>query len=431
MDACVLSIGSELTYGQTVDTNAAWLSQRLAGIGISTQLHVTVADDLEAVAAEIKRICGRVGVLLISGGLGPTPDDLTRQALASAMGVALELREEYVEKIRDFFTVRGREMPEANTVQAMFPAGAAAIENTCGTAPGIRVDFHETLIFVMPGVPREMKVMFERDVLPILAKQSGGQVLLATTLYSFGEGESTISMKIHDLMERGRNPAVGTTAKQGVIGIRIHARGDSQEEASRLLEDMADQVRSRLGPLIFGENDGRLAVAVARLLAARGETVSTAESCTGGLIAKSLTDISGSSNYFLQGLVTYSNEAKMGLLDVPGELIDQHGAVSEQVAHAMAVNCRAKSGSDYALSVTGIAGPTGGTPQKPVGLVYIGLADKDGCEVTEHRIGEFLSREDIRDRTHKTALNRLRLKLVGETPKGNFRSINCWIMKIT
>lgn len=412
MDACILSIGNELTLGQTVDTNTAWLSRRLAELGIRVRLHVTVSDECEAIRRELERACEWADVVLATGGLGPTADDLTRDALAALMGVGLVRHEASVEQIRAFFADRGRTMPEANIVQAMIPAGCEPMVNTCGTAPGIRGQWKRARIFVMPGVPREMQMMYDRDVLPALAPLAGEGVILATTLYCHGAGESDIGERIRDLMARDRNPTVGTTAKQTIIGVRIHAQGRTREEAERLLDGDRAEVRRRLGTLVFGENDDRLATPVAALLLERGLTVSTAESCTGGLLAGRLTDIPGSSGYFLQGVVTYSNAAKTDRLGVPPELIARHGAVSREVAEAMALGCRRMSGSDLAVSVTGIAGPGGGTPDKPVGLVYIGLADAEGCVVSEHRMGSDLAREEIRDRTCKAALNRLRLKLL-------------------
>ncbi|HOB75907.1 MAG TPA: competence/damage-inducible protein A [Phycisphaerae bacterium] len=414
MNAAILSIGTELTLGQTVDTNSAWLSQRLAELGIRVQWHVTVPDELEPIRQELERACAQVDVVLVTGGLGPTADDLTRDALAALMGVGLERREEYVEQIRAFFASRGRDMPEANIVQAMFPTGSEPITNTCGTAPGIRARWKDTLIFIMPGVPREMRVMYDRDVLPVLAPLAGEGVILASTLYCFGAGESDIAEKIRDLMARGRNPTVGTTAQQTVIGVRIHVQGRTRAEAQALLDRDREEIRRRLGTLVFGENNDQLAAAVAALLFDKQKTIATAESCTGGLLAGRLTDIPGSSRYFLQGVVTYANEAKTALLGVPADLIARHGAVSREVAEVMATACRQRANADFALSVTGIAGPGGGTAQKPVGLVYIGLADAEGCQVTEHRLGDCLTRDEIRDRTCKAALNRLRLRLLGE-----------------
>jgi len=411
MQAAILSIGNELTLGQTVDTNAAWLAGRLAEMGVRVRVHATVADEVEPIRMELERACDLAEVVLATGGLGPTADDLTRDALAALMGSELTLREECAAQIRAFFSSRGREMPESNLVQAMLPAGSEPIANTCGTAPGIRAQWKGRMIFVLPGVPREMQVMFDRDVRPVLAPLAGEAVILAATLYTYGLGEAQVGERIRDLMARGRNPTVGTTAQQTVIGVRIHAHGRTRAEARRLLDLDRAEIRGRLGSLIFGEDDDRLSAAVARLLTERKKTVSTAESCTGGLLAKQLTDVPGSSAYFLQGVVAYANQAKSSLLGVPPEMIARHGAVSREVAEALAVGCRRISGSDFALSVTGIAGPGGGTADKPVGLVYVGLADAGVCDVTEHRLGDSLTRDEVRDRSCKAALNRLRLKL--------------------
>jgi len=411
MNAIILSVGNELTLGQTVDTNSAWLSRRLAEVGVQVVMHATVADELEPLVREIRRASELADLVLITGGLGPTADDLTRDALAAVLGVELVLEERYLEQIRAFFAERGRPMPEANRVQAMFPAGSEPIENTCGTAPGIRARVGRAMVFVMPGVPREMRVMYDRDILPWLQAHTNGAVILARTIQTFGAGESEVGERIRDLMARGRNPTVGTTAQQAVIGVRIHAAGASRAEAEALLEQTTAEIRSRLGNIVYGQDADTLWSVVVRELIARGETLSTAESCTGGLVAKRITDVPGSSACFLEGVVTYANEAKIRLLGVPAELIAAHGAVSRPVAEAMAVACRERSGSDYALSVTGIAGPSGGTPEKPVGLVYVGLADADGCDVLQLRLGSTLDREEIRDRTTKTALNLLRLRL--------------------
>jgi nicotinamide-nucleotide amidase len=412
MQAIILSVGTELTLGQTVDTNTAWLSQRLCEIGIPVLMHLTVADELEPLRREIERAAGLADVVLISGGIGPTADDLTRDALAAAMGVEIELRPAWVEQIRAFFTARGREMPQANAVQAMFPFGSEAIPNTCGTAPGIRARCGRAEVFVMPGVPREMQVMYEREVKPALADRAGGAVLLTRTIWCYGAGEADIGEAIRDLMQRGRNPTVGTTAQQTVIGVRIGAHGQSLPDAQHLLDQTVAEVRRRLGKLAFGEGKDTLQSVVAALLMRHRQTIATGESCTGGLLAKRLTDVPGSSTYFVGGVVTYSNQEKIRLLGVPETLLREHGAVSAAVAHAMAIGCRERSGADRAISITGIAGPDGGTPDKPVGLVYIALADAGGCEVTEHRLGDSLTREEVRDRTCKIALNRLRLKLL-------------------
>lgn len=412
MNAHILAIGTELTIGQAVDTNSAWLAQQLAAIGIHTTRHITVSDDLADITAAIRDSAQSADLILISGGLGPTPDDLTRDALAAAMDVELAFHAESFEQIAAYFRSRNRQMHERNRVQAMIPIGAAPIENTRGTAPGLRAKLARAQIFIMPGVPAEMKVMFTRDVLPAIRPNSvTAETITQRTLKSFGMSESEIGEKIADLMMRGRNPAVGTSAADLVISIRINAHGRTAEEARALAERDASAVRERLGSCIFGEDDDQLETAVARLLIEQRKTVSTAESCTGGMIAKRLTDISGSSAFFIQGFVTYANEAKARLIGVPEELIAAHGAVSHEVAGAMAEGCRRASNTDYALAVTGIAGPTGGSPEKPVGLVYVALATPDRTVARELRLGENLSRWEVRDRAAKGAMNLLRLAL--------------------
>lgn len=413
MQAAIISIGTELTLGQTVDTNSAWLAQRLAEVGIESTVHVTLADELGPIEGEIRRAADTHDIVIITGGLGPTDDDLTRQGLAAAMNAPLTLHNPSLVRIVEFFAKRGIAMPDANRVQAMMPAGAAAIDNTTGTAPGIRAKLGRAELFALPGVPSEMRVMYDRDVLPIVSARTGGGVILQTVLRTYGAAESEIGRQIADLMKRGRNPNVGTTAQETIIGVRINARGASRDAAERLLRADAAEVRARLGKIVFGEGDATLQLAVAELLWEKNRTVATAESCTGGLLAKRMTDVPGSSRYFLDGVVTYSNEAKTRLLSVPADLISRHGAVSIEVAEFMASSCQTISRSDYALSTTGIAGPTGNTPDKPVGLVYVGLATPDGVSGRELRLGDHLTRDQVRDRAVKAALNMLRLKLIG------------------
>jgi nicotinamide-nucleotide amidase len=414
MDAQILSVGTELTIGQAIDTNAAWLAQQLAVLGIHCTKHVTVPDDRAAIAEAIGLASSAAGVVIVTGGLGPTADDLTRHALADVLGTQLRLHQPSLDQIAAFFAERRRAIPDGNRIQAMIPKSAEPIPNTCGTAPGMRARLKEADVYLMPGVPREMQAMFERDIRPALAPMSGGEVILQRTLHTFGMPESELGGRIADLMDSGRNPYVGTSASDLVISIRINAHAFDADTARAWLEQDAGEIRRRLGDVVFGEEEETLAHAVGRLLAARGQTVSTAESCTGGLVAKRLTDVSGSSAYFIQGFVTYSNEAKHRLLDVPVELIQAHGAVSREVAEAMATNCRRLAGTDYALSATGVAGPTGGTPEKPIGLVLVGLATPTETVVQELRLGETLPREAIRDRTAKIAVNVLRLRLLVE-----------------
>ncbi len=413
MNAIIISIGTELTTGRSTDTNAAWLAAKLAAIGITCDRHVTVKDDRAAATATLTEASATADLVLVTGGLGPTPDDLTRHALADALGTELALHQPSLDAIADFFRQRKRTMTESNRVQAMFPTSATAIENTCGTAPGIHATLNKADVYILPGVPREMKTMFERDVLPGITGAAGDTVLVQHTLKTFSAPESRLGEQLADLMTPGRNPAIGTSAQDWVIAIHIDAQADSRDEALRLIDADAADIRRRLGDAVFGEGDDTLAHAVAHLLISQHKTVATAESCTGGLIAKRLTDVSGSSTYFIQGHVTYANEAKHRLLNVPMELIEVHGAVSRHVAETMAANCRELAGADYALATTGIAGPTGGTPEKPVGLVFIALATPTEMIVKELHIGESTPRNAIRDRASKSALNQLRLQLIG------------------
>ncbi len=412
MKVYLLSIGTELTTGQVNDTNAAWLSARMSERGIRVVGHTTLPDDVDLIRNTLARITADHDMVVITGGLGPTEDDLTRFALAGVMGVELVTDLDLLAHIRRFFSVRDRPMPPANEVQARIPEGARPLMNPCGTAPGIHARIQEAEVFSLPGVPREMKRMFEEKVLPLVVAATGTEATVSTVLHTFGSTESEIGEKVRDLMVRGRNPDVGTTAGGGLISIRIQARGDTPEAARALLEKDAAEVEARLSRYVFGRDHETQAVVVARLLTQHRATLSTAESCTGGLVAKYLTDVPGSSSYLIQGVVSYSNEAKTRLLAVPPEMIETHGAVSPEVAEAMAVGSRTLSNTDYALSLTGIAGPTGGTDLKPIGLVYIGLAHAGSTTVKEIRCGRHLARNEIRERAANAALNLLRRKLL-------------------
>ncbi|RMF79863.1 MAG: nicotinamide-nucleotide amidohydrolase family protein, partial [Planctomycetota bacterium] len=294
------------------------------------------------------------------------------------------------------------------------PASASAIENPCGTAPGIRARLCEADVFCLPGVPDEMKAMFDRDVLPVVRIQAGGRVVRQRLLRCVGLGESDLGEKIVDLMARGRNPEVGTTASSGEIGIRINAVAESVAAADRMLDETERELAGRLGSVIYGRDADTLAGVVLRLLRGAGATLATAESCTGGWIGKLLTDCPGSSTAYRGGVVAYSNDLKTGLLGVPAEMLAQDGAVSASVAQAMAIGVRERCGADIGVSVTGIAGPGGGSAEKPVGLVYIGVARADSVEAREYRFGADMPRTAIRLRAARTALNRVRLLLVEE-----------------
>lgn len=416
MPAIILSIGDELTLGQTVDTNSAWVSAQLAGHGITTQAHQTVADDKRAIEQAIRWACSEADLVIISGGIGPTEDDLTRFALADAMGVGLVEHAGAMRTLEDFFRGRGRPMPEKNRVQAMLPQGATLIPNANGTAPGMRCRVGRAEVFVVPGVPREMRPMVIETILPATAALNGsGQTILTAKINTFGAGESTVAERLGDLMDRQRNPVVGTTVSDGIVSVRVRAEYADNAEAGRACEATCATVESALGPIVFGRNEQTLQQAVVELLRERGQTVATAESCTGGLIGAMLTEVPGSSAAYAGGWVTYSNDMKMKQLGVDAGTLAAEGAVSEAVVKALASGALERSGATLAIAVSGIAGPDGGTADKPVGTVWFALARREGQAVHTEARQALLpgQREVVRDRAAKCALQWLRFHLLG------------------
>ncbi len=407
--AGIISVGNELLAGRIVDTNAGYLSRQLLSMGIPTVSCYTVGDEIDLIANAMAQAAEQADIVLITGGLGPTDDDLTRQALAKFMGVQLEFKEELLAQISEFFTKRGIEMSQNNKVQAYVPSGAEALPNNVGTAPGIIAE-HEGKIFVcLPGVPAEMKQMFAESVAGKLKKAGGGQVVLMRKLNCFGTGESVIAEKLGDLMQRDRNPLINCTVSGGIITLHIVATAKDKNVAEEMVEKDMHQLREILGDLAYGADEQTLAEVVGVKLGARRKRLAVAESCTGGLIAKLLTDVPGSSDYFTYGWVTYSNEAKIRQLGVDRALVEKHGAVSEEVARAMAKGARDRADTDFAIAVTGIAGPGGGTEQKPVGLVYIAVDAGDLLDVQRYIFSH--TREHIRYRAALMAINMLRLRL--------------------
>ena len=406
MKAAILAIGDELTSGKTVDANSAWLAARLAERGISTVEHRTIGDDTDDIAAALREAAGRAELVIATGGLGPTLDDVSRHGLAQALGVGLRLDEPSLERIEGFFRLRERQMVPGNRVQAMMPEGAEPLPNVLGTAPGIAARLGESRIFLLPGVPYEMQRMFRDSVLPHLP--AGEAAIICRVLHAYGTGESDIADTLKDLMRRDAEPKVGITVSSGMISLRVVASGP---DATQRADATAGEIRNRLGDLYFGEDDDSLPRVTGELLRQHGRTLATAESCTGGLVGQLVTAEPGSSDYYVGGAVTYSNAMKEQLLGVPAEMLAEHGAVSEPVAGAMASGARERFGSDWALAITGIAGPGGGTDAKPVGLVYTALAGPDGTRV-EHRVHSG-TREIVRLRSALSALNMLRLGLQG------------------
>jgi nicotinamide-nucleotide amidase len=407
--ASIVSIGNEILHGQTLDTNASYLSHKLLSMGLPVVGWHAAADDVDSIAKALRLASEEADIVLVTGGLGPTDDDVTREGLAKLLNVSLEFHKELLEKIEAHFSLRNAAMPSNNRIQAFLPAGTRAIENKRGTAPGIMAQLGAKPIFVLPGVPGEMKEMFEELVEPQLVKFAVGQAVAVQRLRCFGAGESAIAELLGDIMRRGRNPQVNCTVASGIITLHIIATAEDKLVADEMAQADEKFIKNILGDLVFGEGEQTLARVVGEELTKRKQTVATAESCTGGLLAKLITDIPGASEYFTYGWVTYSNNAKTTELGVTAELIEKHGAVSEQVAAVMAEQARQKARSDFAISITGIAGPTGGTKDKPVGLVFIGLSDMQ--EVQTKRFIFSADREAVRMRAALAALNTLRLKL--------------------
>jgi len=407
--ACIVSIGNEILAGQTVDTNAAHLCAELLSIGVPVVSSYAVGDEIERIVRALGLASADAEVVIVTGGLGPTDDDLTRQALAKFLGAELELHDELLEKMREYFTRRDLQMAAKNEIQAFLPTGARALANNRGTAPGIRAETAGKLFFAMPGVPLEMKQMFAESVLPELRQFAGDQAVVVRKLRCFGVGESTIAQRLGTIMQRGRNPLINCTVEFGVITLHIVATAQGAETAERMALKDEESLRKTLGELVYGDAEQSLGQVVGEKLTRHRKTLAVAESCTGGLLAKLLTDIPGASEYFACGWVTYSNQAKSSELGIAADLIEKHGAVSEQVAEAMARGARNRAGTDFAIGITGIAGPGGGSEQKPSGLVYVSVDSEQGCETKRCLFTH--NRRFVRLRSAQTALNMLRLKL--------------------
>ncbi len=382
MTCAVLSIGTELTRGELVNTNASWLSGALTDLGFEVVENVSVADEKKRILQVLERLGRAVRVIVCTGGLGPTSDDLTTECVATALGVKLVRDEASLEAIRRRFERLGRTMSESNAKQADFPEGAEVLPNPAGTAPGFSVRFGQAVAFFLPGVPGEMKRMFEEQVAPRvapIAPQDSYQVRLRT----FGLPESVVGERLKGIEESFSGVTIGYRAHFPEIEVKVLARAASNSAARDLCERAASEVRMRIADVVYGEGEDTFAGVLGRELRSRGYKLAVAESCTGGLIGHMITREPGASEYLLVDAVTYANTAKTRILGVDEDVIRGHGAVSSEVAAAMAEGIKHVSGADVALAVTGIAGPSGGSDEKPVGTVFLAVASPSGLVVKE------------------------------------------------
>ncbi|HXC53463.1 MAG TPA: competence/damage-inducible protein A [Candidatus Limnocylindrales bacterium] len=423
--AAILATGDEITGGRTVDTNSAWIADRLAEIGIDVSLILGVSDDVDRISWAWRSGVEKADLVISTGGLGPTSDDLTTEAVAAVAGAALELDNREAERIREFFRSRGRVMPENNLRQAMIPAGAVIVPNPVGTAPGYRLSIARTgggasgrsasVGIVLPGVPREMKPMFEASVLPWIREHvDPSRVVVSQTFSTFGLPESALDERLRGAVppSRGR---LSFRASFPKITVRIGVAG-ARETAARELEALAHDVRARIAEVVYAEGDLKMEEVVGRLLGERKLMLATAESCTGGLLSSRITDVAGSSGYYSGGVVAYSNDLKQRLLGVRVKTLNEFGAVSEQTAREMATGALSAGAADISIATTGIAGPDGGTPEKPVGTVAIAIARRvaGGSDEVDSRLYRFWGGRDwIKILTAQVALDWIRRSLLG------------------
>lgn len=386
MKSAILSVGTELLFGQITNTNTVFLSQQLNLLGFDVMYHYTVGDNPDRLEEMIALAFKDCDLILTTGGLGPTQDDLTKEIVCRAMDDRMVLHQPSMDKLEGYFQKQNREMTENNRKQAYMPSRAVVFDNDAGTAPGFALEKDGKQIICMPGPPREMTRMFQRSVLPYLETKSE-ETIYYRMIRTFGIGESMLETKLLPLIDRQTDPTLATYAKEGECCLRIASKRPTKEEAKDAVDNMLKQVQAIIGEYIYSCDNEELVDVVSSKLMDRGITISSAESCTGGMFAAALTSVSGISSIFDRSLVTYSNEAKMSELGVKEETLAAHGAVSEETAREMAEGLYKASGSDICISVTGIAGPDGGTAEKPVGLVYIGahFQGKTTCRKVQMR----------------------------------------------
>lgn len=386
MKTAILSVGTEILFGQIVNTNTVYLSQQMNMLGFDVMYHYTVGDNPKRVEEMIDLAFQDCDLILTTGGLGPTQDDLTKEVACKALDDTLVMMDDVLEEITKYFKTLGREMTENNKKQAIMPSRATVFHNDAGTAPGFALEKDGKYIICMPGPPREMKRMFQKSVVPFLQSMIDG-ALYYRQIRFFGIGESMLETQLLDLIDNQTDPTLATYAKEGECSLRIASKRATEEDAEHAVDEMLEKVKERVGHYIYSCDDEELAQVVADRLMEQGLTLSSAESCTGGMFASTMTDIPGISQCFDRGLVTYSNQAKIEELGVSAGTLEKFGAVSEETALEMVEGLKRVSGSDVCISVTGIAGPGGGSEEKPVGLVYIGFSygDKKICKKIQMR----------------------------------------------
>jgi len=411
MRAEIIATGSELLSGGVIDTNSVYLAEELMLVGIETAFKTAVGDLEKDIEEALHRALARVDVVIITGGIGPTEDDITRKVIARVVKKRLVLNEDALKAIHAKLDGRGREYAATNDRQALVPAGARLLLNPVGIAPGFFLDENDRMIAVLPGVPNEMRAMYREGLRPVLEERFGGKIItVRRTLRTCGMSESAVNHALQDLL-RQETPSLGLTAKETGVDIRIVAQASHSERSLMLVDQAEALIRERLGDAVYGIDGQEMEEVVGALLKQRRLRLAVAESCTGGMISSRLTNMAGSSAYFERAAVVYSNQAKTEMLAVPTDLIERHGAVSSEVAAAMAQGIRQAGHTDLGLAVTGIAGPEGGTDKKPVGLVYMALASGQGVRIAEHRfLGE---RDQVRRRASQMALDMVRRHLIG------------------
>lgn len=410
LSAEIIAVGSELLTPQRTDTNSLWLTEKLNEIGIDVKLKTIVGDDEARLEETIRDAIKRSDVVITTGGLGPTEDDVTRQVSARAIDHELVYHNELEAELRRRFERWGREMPEINKRQAYVIEGAEILPNPNGSAVGMFTRVDKKFLAVMPGPPREMQPMFEQYVLPHLKEGAGEVFVRRRNLRVSGMGESALDEAIAPIYKAYKSVQTSILFNKTEVEVQLASTAANEAEAQRVADELAEKIAKKLGVAVFAMNGEKMEEVIGELLTKAGKTVSLAESCTGGLVARRLTEVPGSSKYFIEGSVTYSNEAKIRTLGVRPETLEQFGAVSSQTAEEMATGMRERTGTDYAVSVTGIAGPDGGSEEKPVGTVYIGLADADGVKTIKLTFPG--DRYLIRWRSSQAALDVLRRRII-------------------